>query len=88
MSADEIRSVLIFAVIVIITQAVFIFPDRSRLVTSRPAMESAIDVLVSRFKMYAGSDGAAETLSREEFHKLVESELPNFVKVRTHCRSR
>lgn len=46
-------------------------------------MESAIGVLVSQFKAYAGSDGSSDTLSREEFHKLVTSQLPNFVKVRS-----
>ncbi|KAM9353708.1 protein S100-A11 [Symphorus nematophorus] len=43
-------------------------------------MESAIGVLVSQFKAYAGSDGSSHTLSRDEFHRLVTSELPNFVK--------
>ncbi|KAL6109488.1 protein S100-A11-like [Pungitius pungitius] len=43
-------------------------------------MEAAIGVLVSQFKAYAGSDGSSDTLSREEFHKLVTSQLPNFVK--------
>ncbi|KAG8010047.1 hypothetical protein GBF38_014203 [Nibea albiflora] len=43
-------------------------------------MESAIAVLVSRFKAYAGTDGSSDTLSRDEFHRLVSSELPNFVK--------
>ncbi|XP_056300388.1 protein S100-A11-like [Pseudoliparis swirei] len=42
-------------------------------------MESAIGVLVSQFKAYAGSDGSSDTLSREEFHRLVPAELPNFV---------
>ncbi|XP_041650261.1 protein S100-A11-like [Cheilinus undulatus] len=42
-------------------------------------MESAISVLVSKFKVYAGSDGSSDTLSRDEFHRLVKSELPNFV---------
>ncbi|KAM9851585.1 protein S100-A11-like [Aulostomus maculatus] len=43
-------------------------------------MESAIGVLVSQFKVYAASDGSSDTLSRDEFRKLVTSELPNFVK--------
>ncbi|XP_068591971.1 protein S100-A13-like [Cebidichthys violaceus] len=43
-------------------------------------MESAIGVLVSQFKTYAGSDGSSDTLSRDEFHRLVTSALPNFVK--------
>ncbi|XP_029361040.1 protein S100-A11-like [Echeneis naucrates] len=43
-------------------------------------MESAVSVLVSQFKAHAGSDGSPDTLSRDEFHKLVKSELPNFVK--------
>ncbi|XP_047453969.1 protein S100-A11-like [Mugil cephalus] len=43
-------------------------------------MESAIGVLVSQFKTYSSSDGSSETLSREEFRRLVTSELPNFVK--------
>lgn len=46
-------------------------------------MEAAIGVLVSQFKAYAGSDGFTDTLSREEFHRLVTSELPNFVKVKS-----
>nr|ACQ58690.1 S100-A11 [Anoplopoma fimbria] len=43
-------------------------------------MEAAIGVLVSQFKAFAGSDGSSDTLSRDEFHRLVKSELPNFVK--------
>ncbi|XP_018536023.1 protein S100-A11 [Lates calcarifer] len=43
-------------------------------------MESAIGVLVSQFKAYAGSDGSSDTLSKGEFRRLVTSELPNFVK--------
>ncbi|XP_076594211.1 S100 calcium binding protein W [Chaetodon auriga] len=43
-------------------------------------MEAAIGVLVSQFKAYAGSDGSSDTLSRDEFHRLVTSQLPNFVK--------
>ncbi|XP_033496279.1 protein S100-A11-like [Epinephelus lanceolatus] len=43
-------------------------------------MESAIGVLVAQFKAHAGSDGSSDTLSRDEFHRLVKSELPNFVK--------
>jgi len=44
-------------------------------------MESAINVLVSQFKTYAGKDGSANTLSKEEFQSLVTSQLPNLVKV-------
>ncbi|XP_058503324.1 protein S100-A11-like [Solea solea] len=43
-------------------------------------MESAIGVLVTQFKAYAGSDGSSDTLSRDEFCKLLKSELSNFVK--------
>ncbi|XP_071385378.1 protein S100-A11-like [Centroberyx affinis] len=43
-------------------------------------MESAIGVLVSQFKAFAGSDGSSDTLSRDEFQRLVASQLPNFVK--------
>ncbi|NP_001269112.1 protein S100-A11 [Danio rerio] len=43
-------------------------------------MESAINVLVSEFKAYAGKEGSASTLSKEEFTSLVKSQLPNFVK--------
>lgn len=46
-------------------------------------MESAVGVLVDQFKVYAGSDGSSDTLSKDEFRRLVRSELPNFVKVRT-----
>ncbi|XP_068616567.1 protein S100-A11-like [Brachionichthys hirsutus] len=42
-------------------------------------MESAIKVLVSQFKAYAGMDGSCDTLSKAEFHRLVKSELPTFV---------
>ena len=44
-------------------------------------MEAAICTLVSQFKTFAGKDGSSSTLSKEEFHKLVASQLPNFVKV-------
>ncbi|XP_042361891.1 protein S100-A11 [Plectropomus leopardus] len=43
-------------------------------------MEPAISTLVEQFKMYAGRDGSSSTLSKDEFHKLVECELPNHVK--------
>ncbi|XP_061616782.1 protein S100-A11 [Phyllopteryx taeniolatus] len=43
-------------------------------------MEAAILTLVSQFKAYAGDDGSASTLSRDEFHRLVASQLPNFIK--------
>ncbi|XP_076865736.1 protein S100-A11 [Brachyhypopomus gauderio] len=43
-------------------------------------MESAINVLVSQFKTYAGKDGPSNTLSKEEFQSLVACQLPNFVK--------
>ncbi|TRY74383.1 hypothetical protein DNTS_032063 [Danionella cerebrum] len=43
-------------------------------------MESAINVLIAQFKIYAGKDGSEHTLSREEFQSLVTSQLPNFVK--------
>ncbi|XP_054904020.1 protein S100-A11-like [Poeciliopsis prolifica] len=39
-------------------------------------METAIGVLVSQFKAYAGRDGSSDT----QFQKLVESELSSFVK--------
>lgn len=43
-------------------------------------MESAINALVSGFKAYAGRDGSSDTLSRDEFYRLVSLELPNFIK--------
>ncbi|XP_077598997.1 protein S100-A11 [Stigmatopora nigra] len=43
-------------------------------------MEAAIMTLVNQFKTYAGNDGRAGTLSRDEFHRLVAEQLPNFVK--------
>ncbi|KAI1885940.1 hypothetical protein AGOR_G00208930 [Albula goreensis] len=42
-------------------------------------MESAISTLVSQFKEFAGKDGSADTLSKEEFRSLVASQLSNFV---------
>ncbi|KAG9279360.1 protein S100-A13-like [Astyanax mexicanus] len=47
---------------------------------SLPTMESAINVLVSQFKTYAGKDSSAHTLTKEEFQSLVVSQLPNLVK--------
>uniref|UniRef100_A0A8C6SD39 EF-hand domain-containing protein n=1 Tax=Neogobius melanostomus TaxID=47308 RepID=A0A8C6SD39_9GOBI len=44
-------------------------------------MEAAISTMVSLFKTYAGKDGAAGTLSKEEFQNLVSTQLPNFVKL-------
>lgn len=44
-------------------------------------MEAAICTLVSQFQSFAGKDGSSSTLSKEEFHNLVSSQLPNFVKV-------
>ncbi|CAG10836.1 unnamed protein product [Tetraodon nigroviridis] len=43
-------------------------------------MEAAICTLVSQFKIFAGKDGSSSTLSKEEFHHLVTSQLPNLVK--------
>ncbi|XP_029370326.1 protein S100-A11 [Echeneis naucrates] len=43
-------------------------------------MESAICTLVTQFKAYAGKDGSASTLSKDEFHNLVKAQLPNYVK--------
>ncbi|XP_022603015.1 protein S100-A13-like [Seriola dumerili] len=43
-------------------------------------METAISTLVSQFKAYAGKDGSASTLSKDEFQNLVTSQLPNYVK--------
>lgn len=44
-------------------------------------MEAAICTLVSLLQTFAGKDGSSSTLSKEEFHNLVTSQLPNFVKV-------
>ncbi|XP_039607939.1 protein S100-A11 [Polypterus senegalus] len=43
-------------------------------------MQAAINTLVQQFKHFAGSDGNAATLSKEEFRKLVISQLPDLVK--------
>ncbi|XP_029521367.1 protein S100-A13-like [Oncorhynchus nerka] len=43
-------------------------------------MESAINVLVSQFKTFAGKDGSSNTLSKGEFSSLVAFQLPTFVK--------
>ncbi|XP_024154266.1 protein S100-A11 [Oryzias melastigma] len=43
-------------------------------------MEAAITTIVSQFQAYAGSEGCSSTLSKDEFQKLVASQLPNFVK--------
>lgn len=44
-------------------------------------MEAAISTLVAEFKRYADKDGCSGSLSKEEFQKLVASQLPNYVKV-------
>lgn len=49
-------------------------------------MEAAICTLVAEFKSYAGKDGCAGTLSKQEFHKLVTSQLHNYVKVGLHIK--
>ncbi|XP_048882904.1 protein S100-A11 [Brienomyrus brachyistius] len=43
-------------------------------------MEPAINTLISHFKTHAGKEGTASTLSKEEFHNLLVSQLPTFVK--------
>ncbi|XP_029919843.1 protein S100-A11 [Myripristis murdjan] len=43
-------------------------------------MEAAITTLITQFKTCAGKDGSSSTLSKDEFHNLVTSQLPNFVK--------
>ncbi|TNM93130.1 hypothetical protein fugu_018532 [Takifugu bimaculatus] len=50
-------------------------------------MEAAICTLVSQFKTFAGKDGSSSTLSKEEFHNLVTSQLPNFVKDASNPRA-
>lgn len=50
-------------------------------VLAQTAMEAAICTLVTQFKAYAGKDGSASTLSKDEFQNLVTSQLPNYVKV-------
>ncbi|XP_068603627.1 protein S100-A13-like [Brachionichthys hirsutus] len=48
---------------------------------TRPSstMEAAIFTLITQFKAHAGKDGAAGTLSRDEFRSLVASQLPTYV---------
>ncbi|KAM6903213.1 protein S100-A11 [Lycodopsis pacificus] len=43
-------------------------------------MEAAICTIVTQFKTFAGKDGSSSTLSKEEFHILLTSQLPNYVK--------
>ncbi|XP_028820562.1 protein S100-A11 [Denticeps clupeoides] len=43
-------------------------------------MESAINELVSQFKIFAGKDGSSQTLSKDEFQSLIVSQLSNLVK--------
>ncbi|XP_044028553.1 protein S100-A11 [Siniperca chuatsi] len=43
-------------------------------------MEAAICTLVTQFKTYAGNEGSSSTLSKDEFQKLVSTQLPNYVK--------
>ncbi|XP_072535139.1 protein S100-A11-like [Salminus brasiliensis] len=43
-------------------------------------MEAAINTLVSQFKAYAGKQGSAQTLSREEFQSMLTSQLKSYIK--------
>ncbi|XP_060949002.1 protein S100-A11 [Limanda limanda] len=43
-------------------------------------MEAAICTLVTQFKSFAGKDGSTSTLSKDEFEKLLTSQLPNYAK--------
>ncbi|KAM7373338.1 hypothetical protein PAMP_008197 [Pampus punctatissimus] len=54
--------------------------ERECNISTQIIMEDAICTLVTQFKMYAGKDGSSSTLSKEEFHNLVTSQLPNYVK--------
>lgn len=49
--------------------------------SAQTIMESAICTIVTQFKNYAGKDGSSSTLSKEEFHNLVSSQLSNYVQV-------
>ncbi|XP_068567272.1 LOW QUALITY PROTEIN: protein S100-A11 [Cebidichthys violaceus] len=49
-------------------------------VSAQTIMEAAICTIVTQFKTYAGKDGSSSTLSKDEFHILVTSQLPNYVK--------
>ncbi|XP_036001179.1 protein S100-A13 [Fundulus heteroclitus] len=55
-------------------------PHRAQTQQAQAAMEAAITTIVTQFKLYAGNEGSSSTLSRDEFQKLVTSQLPNFVK--------
>ncbi|XP_058475433.1 protein S100-A11 [Solea solea] len=48
--------------------------------SAQTVMEAAIDTLVSQFKVFAGKDGSAGTLSKDEFQSLMNSQLPNCAK--------
>lgn len=50
-------------------------------VSAQGIMEAAICTLITQFKQYAGKDGSSSTLSKDEFHSLVTSQLPNYVQV-------
>lgn len=50
-------------------------------VFAQTVMEAAICTLITQFKQYAGKDGSSSTLSKDEFHSLVTSQLPNYVQV-------
>ncbi|XP_056143019.1 protein S100-A10b [Lampris incognitus] len=44
-------------------------------------LETSMESLIKVFHRYADSDGDGKTLSRKELRKLMETELPNFLKV-------
>lgn len=50
-------------------------------VSTQAIMEAAICTLITQFKQYAGKDGSSSTLSKDEFHSLVTTQLPNYVQV-------
>ncbi|XP_022529922.1 protein S100-A11 [Astyanax mexicanus] len=43
-------------------------------------MEAAINTLVSQFKAFAGKQGSDQTLSREEFQSMLNTQLKNYIK--------
>ncbi|XP_062847960.1 protein S100-A13-like [Trichomycterus rosablanca] len=43
-------------------------------------MEAAINIILSQFKAFAGKEGSADTLSKDELQNLLTCQLPNFVK--------
>lgn len=60
----------------------FVFPLFRPTFAAMTELERCMESLIMIFHSYAKEDGDGKTLSKKELKKLVENELPSFLKVR------